>query len=803
MIQRSKRRSIFPRCKFIAMSFPGSCSLFIVLALIHVYTDGAEDTAELCPAEVKDSSCGNSLVVRKTWTTRVSESLVEDAEGTWSPPVKQNFDSQKENLMMLPASVLGDMAQSLVGEGNISKQSLGQLNRSEEFLAITVEAAAGGLEMAHQAREVQFAMQQADEAKAAYNLKYMEQVRAEMAEAERVAGGQAEFATDGCSPQEEIVDPSAAFPEIPSQSHHKMTFRCSQSCASGSTTPCPLLIVLHGTGMNAADMFWLMMRNKHKEGHDEATHGPLCTAWLKSSGIAWDYDPDGFDSKLVEAAIRHIENTRALDQDRIYLHGFSSGAIMSYALSCGRLGERIAAIVPYAGGLMSNLQCAWRQHILAVHGTRDCVVPYDEGLTEAPSAGGSYGLACGEMPNADRMIPLRPKAEWPTWGQTPTYAGTGARAALHAAIANGYSTLAPVLPAKVRSFDLAATDDRNWNIAADETDEFVYPAGEGACGSSTLWRINSWGHAYPNQVNSKGVTQFWEELWNWLATRVRCRPRTKTVCSNTNLGSACASPKWNKATIGNPPQLIKHIMMTSQDGITADACRLQCQRSKGCSEGWFVEEYKLCVLYGLPWGAANCKSRRDWGKTITTFECEQQPLGPTPATPRPTPAPPSPAAQNFCIGDTILQKADQAGYSCTAGGDSNIGGTEVQCMSKGGAWRAYTCESADDYWKSQGGDAWQYASFFRGPWSTKCCKAASGGLCVDGKALQAEAEAGNRCTAGGDSNVGGSQAKCSAKGGQWNPYTCGAAERHWVAEGGVNWQFSRYFSGPWRSKCCA
>jgi len=375
--------------------------------------------------------------------------------------------------------------------------------------------------------------------------------------------------------------------------------------------------------------------------------------------------------------------------------------------------------VPYAGGLRWNTQCLWRQHVLTVHGTRDCVVPYDYGQDEpAASAGGSLGLHCSELPNATQSTPLR--TELRPNAHNPIYAGTGTRLAFHVAVANGYSKDDPDLPPKTRSFDLADSDARNWDIPLYETDEFIYPVDPAnSCGSSTLWRMNKWNHDYPNKRRGSlsGVAIFWVEMRRWLATRVRCQPKVERACMYTNEHTACGTPQWVSA-------------FQAREGgasMSTQTCRLTCQYSKDCAEGWYLATHKMCFLYGFPWSPSACAERQSWGTQfgISVFKCDEWPA-PTPlpsgAAPAPTPEPSS-ASDSFCNIGEVLQDEVAAGYTCSKGGDSNTGFTKLDCDKKHGHWQQYKCGTASQFWLMSGGTTWEHSSVMRQPWRRLCCVA--------------------------------------------------------------------------------
>lgn len=427
--------------------------------------------------------------------------------------------------------------------------------------------------------------------------------------AARLPGGKSSFYL-GDAPHKETLTPQALRAELPHQ--QPVLLRCSASCGNQSAGLCSLVVVLAGDYQTPETVLWQAVGNE-SEGFNEATWPPFCSAFIAPLGPMWDYSPDGIDSNLVEAVIDYVAATRNLDQDAVHLHGYSSGAMMLWHLGCGRLGERIASMAPLAGANRFNLQCNWRQHVLYAHGTRDCVVPFDYNTSLAVSAatGHSVGLGCLSRPD----VSIDPESI-PWLYQDASWAGTGQRAAYHAALGNGYSKELPVLPPQeAAKLDLAFSDAFNPDVDGSETEEFVYPVNPGiACGSVRLLRINNWDHSYPNRrTSARGPTYYWNKMRAFFADHPRCQPITSKACSFTGNDTACEHPRHWEAL---------HLY----DFAGSDECRLECERTRGCTEGWYSSVFKVCWLYGLPFDAPRCSRRQDWGPGagITTFSCLEE-----------------------------------------------------------------------------------------------------------------------------------------------------------------------------------
>lgn len=89
------------------------------------------------------------------------------------------------------------------------------------------------------------------------------------------------------------------------------------------------------------------------------------------------------DVAFVRALIDDVAATQPLDATRVYATGMSNGGIFSHYLAT-RLGDRLAAVAPVAGGITEALAADFHPvratlPLLIVHGTEDRIVPFDGG----------------------------------------------------------------------------------------------------------------------------------------------------------------------------------------------------------------------------------------------------------------------------------------------------------------------------------------------------------------------------------------------------------------------------------------
>jgi polyhydroxybutyrate depolymerase len=153
------------------------------------------------------------------------------------------------------------------------------------------------------------------------------------------------------------------------------------------TSPLPLVVQLHGGGGNNVNIetqtgfYDLADKDHFLVASPDGTGGPagrLLTwnaGWCCGSALHDKVD----DVAFLNAMLDDLEAHYPVDPRRIYVTGFSNGAMMTYRLGCA-LSGRIAAIAPVSGALdLDGCQPSRPLPVLAIHGTADENVPYDGG----------------------------------------------------------------------------------------------------------------------------------------------------------------------------------------------------------------------------------------------------------------------------------------------------------------------------------------------------------------------------------------------------------------------------------------
>jgi polyhydroxybutyrate depolymerase len=101
-------------------------------------------------------------------------------------------------------------------------------------------------------------------------------------------------------------------------------------------------------------------------------------------GRFWDaMNPESPDEAYVVGLIDHLLTTLPIDPRRVFVAGFSMGAVLSERIAC-RFADRVAAVAIDAGSPWS-VECAPTQpvSILIMHGTEDTTFPIEDATAMA------------------------------------------------------------------------------------------------------------------------------------------------------------------------------------------------------------------------------------------------------------------------------------------------------------------------------------------------------------------------------------------------------------------------------------
>lgn len=143
----------------------------------------------------------------------------------------------------------------------------------------------------------------------------------------------------------------------------------------------PVVVVLHGLGVSAEGI------SRAADWRGAVASDGFVGVFPQGVENSWNLGPCCPPANLVNVADRPfletlIEQLRArddVDPDRIYLTGFSNGALMTYWMACQRP-DLIAAIAPMAGTNLTGCSPDQPVPLLHQHGDVDLVVPYGGGV---------------------------------------------------------------------------------------------------------------------------------------------------------------------------------------------------------------------------------------------------------------------------------------------------------------------------------------------------------------------------------------------------------------------------------------
>ncbi len=491
-----------------------------------------------------------------------------------------------------------------------------------------------------------------------------------------------------------------------------------------------------------------MLGNHGGETFDESEEngGPFCMSFHKSEGHPWDYSCDANDADHLEGFIQWALSEFPIDPNAVFLHGFSSGAIMTSNLmmaSC-RVERLISAAAPYAG--LINAAPTTKAAFLVIHGTHDNVVPYREDW-----------IGTGEFKS-------RPSCECdPNFGSSCFYDNyidlKGPTLAASIAIVRGYSgDVFQNYPEKSGTLDLVVNDvsrcqetinkctnpfetPNPWNAGWDcnnwataETDVIEFPTTEDS-GPVVLWSINMHNHDYPNMRRSSGgPTEVFFQLRSFFNANRGLRSSPSYKVEQMSEMFVCANPgDFDGYT--PPESFFRYEPTLTWTPMTPARCKEYCENDFRCTDAFYVDysQYGLrpmCKIFMEPYPCLATRYSyypavhfKATGEIVPTSSPTANPTAPTgsptanPTRPQ-TEAPTPPLQRSFCENGEELQADNNAGFSCNNGRDSNEGYTEAECINDGGTWTSYDCGVAHDYYQTAPVD---YLDYFTEWWQPKCC----------------------------------------------------------------------------------
>jgi polyhydroxybutyrate depolymerase len=158
---------------------------------------------------------------------------------------------------------------------------------------------------------------------------------------------------------------------------HALPYRLHIPAGHDGAALLPLVLILHGLYADGAAMQRMTGFDEVANASGFATLYPTDESGRWSAGHEADHDVVGMLRQLVAAIARELP----VDARRIYVSGFSTGALLTHVLAC-EAADLFAAAAPVAAPLAlpaSACKPARPISIMHVHGTSDTFVGYDGG----------------------------------------------------------------------------------------------------------------------------------------------------------------------------------------------------------------------------------------------------------------------------------------------------------------------------------------------------------------------------------------------------------------------------------------
>lgn len=169
----------------------------------------------------------------------------------------------------------------------------------------------------------------------------------------------------------------------------RRTYRMYVPASVAGSPGLPVVLFLHGGGGNAELFEHVSHMNTVADDagfvvvypNGSGRHPDRLLTWNAGSCCAYAVDHDVDDVKFVSSLLDTLTARFRTDPSRMFVTGFSNGAMMAYRLGC-ELSHRITAIAPVSGAMnMETCEPERELPVLIVHGTADSAVPYGGGAS--------------------------------------------------------------------------------------------------------------------------------------------------------------------------------------------------------------------------------------------------------------------------------------------------------------------------------------------------------------------------------------------------------------------------------------
>ena len=177
----------------------------------------------------------------------------------------------------------------------------------------------------------------------------------------------------------------------------------------------PLVISLHGANQDAD-----YQRNQ-TQWDNCADSAKFVVVYPNAINKFWDTGDNSNDLKFIEYVMNLMKERYKIDENRIYISGFSLGAMMTY-VCMDKLADKVAAFAPVSGVRFDNRKPAFKKHVpfIHTHGTGDDVFKWVGDLGHM--AGGypyipDYVKECAQIMGLDTEKTIAPYPTTKTGGK--------------------------------------------------------------------------------------------------------------------------------------------------------------------------------------------------------------------------------------------------------------------------------------------------------------------------------------------------------------------------------------------------
>ena len=137
--------------------------------------------------------------------------------------------------------------------------------------------------------------------------------------------------------------------------------------------PLPVVFGFHGAGEDGENV-------RARLALEDPLDGGAIFIYPNASAGTWDIGSSSADSELVFALLDRLASGYCVDPARIYIAGFSAGAVFTLYLGCHDRGTfRAMAVVAGTDARFDRRCCQGALSAIFVHGTQDEAIPFTEG----------------------------------------------------------------------------------------------------------------------------------------------------------------------------------------------------------------------------------------------------------------------------------------------------------------------------------------------------------------------------------------------------------------------------------------